>query len=131
MNTPLTPPGQTGFSAGRRTAARVRLSLPGKVILVTGHDHCQLDDLSQTGACITVGGPAPQIGNSVVMMVQGVEGFGSVVWRRNSCFGMMFDEPIAKKDVVLLRAIHDHFQSLEIEQNRRRAREFVQGRRFF
>eukprot|EP01042_Synura_sphagnicola_P032637 gene32637-41971_t len=38
---------------GRRQAARVRLALPAKVILVTGHQPCQLDDLSQTGAKIT------------------------------------------------------------------------------
>lgn len=117
--------------AGRRQAARVRLALPGKVILITGQEPCLLDDLSQTGACVTVGGMAPPAGDDVVLMVQGVEAFGSVVWRRDTRFGVLFEEPLAKDDVVRLRAIHDHFQMLELEQNRLRARDFVQGRRFF
>jgi hypothetical protein len=123
--------GQQNGPAGRRQAARVRLALPGKVITITGHEPCQLDDLSQTGACITLAGAAPPLGDDVVMMVQGAEAFGTVVWRRGSSFGLAFDEPLAKSEVVRLRAVHDHFQALEHEQNLRRARDFVQGRRFY
>ena len=117
--------------SGRRQVARVRLALPGKVILITGHEQCQLDDLSQTGGCITVAGAAPPIGADAVLLVQGVEAFGSVVWRSGSRFGMAFDQRLAKDDVIRLRAIHDHFQTLQQEQSRRRARDFVQGRRVF
>lgn len=118
-------------TAGRRRAARVRLALPGKVILITGHQPCRMDDLSQTGACLTVGGVAPRVGDDVVLTVQGVEAFGTVIWRQGASFGVRFDAPLRKDEVVRLRAVHDHFQSLEKEQNRCRAREFVQGRRFF
>jgi len=109
----------------------VRLGLPGKVILVTGHEPCQLDDLSQTGACVTVAKEAPPVGDSAVLMVNGVEAFGTVVWRRGARFGLCFDEPVAKDDVVRLRAIHDHFESLENDRQLRHAREFVQGRRVY
>ena len=66
-----------------------------------------------------------------MLVVQGIEAFGSVVWRGGSRFGLVFDQRLAKDDVIRLRAIHDHFQTLEQEQSRRRARDFVQGRRVF
>jgi hypothetical protein len=121
--------GQIAGSAGRRNAARVRLALPGKVILITGHESCRLDDLSQTGACLTVAGPAPPIGDDAVLMVNGVEAFGTVVWRRGASFGLCFEQRMAIGDVVHLRAFHDHFQNLEEQRQRRNARDFVQGRR--
>ena len=124
-------PGSTLTPAGRRKLSRVRLALPGKVIMISGHEKCLLEDLSQTGAGMTMAGTAPPVGADVVLMVQGVEAFGRVVWRRGPTFGVVFDEPVSREDVIRLRATHDHFQTLETEQNRRRAREFVQGRRFF
>ena len=123
--------GQGAAAAGRRQAARVRLALPGHVVLVTGHEPCQLEDLSQTGACVTMAGTVPAVGDDALLKVQGVEAFGSVVWRRGASFGLLFDALLPKDDVIRLRAVHDHFQTLEIEQNRRRARDFVHGRRFF
>ncbi len=114
---------------GRRKTARVRLALPGKAVLITGHEPCRFEDLSQTGACATVAGMAPPIGDDVVLIAQGVEVFGKVVWRQGSRFGVSFDRPLAKAQVVRLRTIHDHFQMLEKQQSMRRARDFVQGRR--
>ena len=76
--------GQVGDSPGRRKAARVRLALPGRVIFVTGHESCLLENLSRTGARIRVADDAPGVGDSAVMMVEGVEAFGVVVWARGS-----------------------------------------------
>jgi len=120
---------RTAGMAGRRQAARVRLALPGKIILVTGHQPCQLDDLSQSGACVTVAGTPPPVGDDLVLLVNGVEAFGTVVWRRDSSFGLSFEQQMAIDDVVRLRAFHDHYQMLEQQERRRNARDFVQGRR--
>jgi hypothetical protein len=109
----------------------LRLALPGKVILVTGHQPCHLDDLSQTGARITVDRDAPPLGDDAVLMVLGVEAFGTVVWRHSNSFGLCFDEPVALDDVIRLRGCHDHFQTIEQEKQLRRARDFVQGRKIF
>lgn len=109
----------------------MRLALPAKVILITGHQPCQLEDLSQTGAHISVDRGAPPIGDGVVLMINGVEAFGSVVWRRGNEFGMCFEDPLSMDDVVGLRSLHDHFQTLEQQRTRRRAQEFVQGRKIF
>lgn len=121
--------GHVGTTPGRRQAARVRLALPGKVILITGYEPCLLNDLSQTGACVTVSGTAPPVGHDVVLQVNAIEAFGSVVWRSGSNFGVLFDDRLSKDDVVRLRTIHDHFQTLEEQRRSRQAREFVQGRR--
>lgn len=109
----------------------MRLGLPGRVILITGHEPCQLENLSRTGARISLAHDAPAVGDSAVLMIEGIEAFGEVVWRRGTAFGLLFEEPVAEADVVRLRAIHDHFESLELESRRRRAREFVSGRRVF
>lgn len=130
MTVPLSFPGQTR-AAGRRQAPRVRLSLPGRVMLVTGYEPCRLEDLSQTGACLTLGSMAPQVGDSVLVEVCGVEAFGTVVWRNGHEFGMVFETPLTRDAVVHLRNRHDHFEELESERRRRQARDFVQGRRVF
>ena len=114
---------------GRRQAARVRLALPAKVILITGHKPCLLDDLSQTGAKITVDQTPPPLGDDAVLMVNGVEAFGTVVWRRGNSFGLCFETAMPIDDVVRLRGCHDHFKTLEEQQQLRQAREFVQGRK--
>lgn len=123
--------GSFGQTPGRRQAARVRLALPGKVVLLTGYEHCLLNDLSQTGARVTVGEIAPAVGNSAILMVDGVEAFGAVVWRSGGQFGLSFDQPMPKADVIRLRTLHDYYESLEQQGLRRRARDFVQGRRVY
>ena len=116
---------------GRRQAARVRLALPAKVILVTGHQPCQLDDLSQTGAKITVDQIPPPLGDDAVLMVNGVEAFGTVIWRRGNSFGLCFEDAMPMADVVRLRGFNDHQQALEQQNRLRHAREFVQGRKVY
>lgn len=123
--------GQVGHSPGRRKAARVRLALPGRVILVTGHESCRLENLSRTGARVCVADDGPAVGDSAVLIVEGLETFGTVVWRRGNVFGLHFEDPVPERDVVRLRAIFDHYESLDLESRRRRARDFVQGRRVF
>lgn len=118
-------------AAGRRQAPRVRLALPGRVMLVTGPEPCRLEDLSQTGACVCLGRHAPAVGDDAVLEVDGVEAFGTVVWRRGSQFGMLFETALGRDEVVRLRNLHDHYEEQEAERRRRRARDFVQGRRVF
>jgi hypothetical protein len=125
------PIDQPTQAAGRRKAARLRLALPARIILISGHHRCQLIDLSQSGACIALDQPALPPGADVVLMAEGVETFGTVVWRRGSQFGVKFDEALPRDDVVRLRGRHDHFQEIEMQQQRRRAHEFVAGRKVF
>lgn len=114
---------------GRRDAARLRLNLPARIVLITGHFPCQLIDMSQTGACICVPGIPPAIGASAVLEVNGIEAFGTVVWRRATQFGVKFDERVPMSDMVALRTVHDYYDTIEKDRRLDQAREFVQGRR--
>ena len=109
----------------------MRLALPARIILISGHKPCILQDLSQTGARIAVDEAAPPVGGDVVLMVEGVEAFGIIKWRRGTQFGVQFDEPMLLDDVVRLRSRHDHFAEINHAQQRRRAQEFVTGRKIF
>lgn len=129
MTAPFVPGGPSRAPAGRRRAARVRLDLGARVMLVTGHRHCRIDDLSQSGACLVLDGPAPPVSEGAVLEIDGTEAFGIVVWRRGNSFGLAFEEPLAMDRVVALRQLNDHQEAINRDRRRRMARDFVQGRR--
>ena len=117
---PLTP-------KGRRADARVRLCIPARLILLGGTRACQLDDLSCAGARLAMTKP-PAPGESGVMVVNGIEAFGMVVWSAGDRCGILFDEKLAMDHVVRLRHFADHYadeHQLALERN---ARTFVLGR---
>lgn len=106
---------------------RVRLGIPAKVQLLHGLENCLLDDLSQTGARVTLAGSLPRPGAGVVVKAAGLDVFGNVVWSHGARFGIVFEEPLPLHDVVNVRHIADSFGEHEASQMRRNARLFVQG----
>jgi len=108
-----------GRGAGRRLTARVRLALHGEIVVGRGHEPCLLDNLSLTGASLTIGNHAPSVGETVVLIVHGIEAFGSVIWRKGPHFGLQFDAAVARDDVIRLRIIHAQFIAVEAEHQRR------------
>ncbi|WP_168351538.1 PilZ domain-containing protein [Novosphingobium capsulatum] len=121
----------TGDSAtrGRRADARARLNIPGRLILRRGVCPCLVEDLSRTGARLVLQCP-PALGETGVLEINRLEGFGAAVWIRDGHCGFHFDEPLALEQVIALRQFADHFSEHRREQERTAAREFVQGRRF-
>ena len=113
---------------GRRALPRLRLGIPAQVLLLKGLDNCLLDDLSQSGARVTLAGWPPSVGAGVVLTAQGLDVFGSVIWARDGRFGIAFEEPLPLHTVVNLRHFADAYAEHEAEQARRNARMFVQGR---
>ena len=112
---------------GRRAMPRLRLYMPAKVQMLHGIENCLLDDLSQTGARVTLAARLPATGVGVVLKAKGLDVFGSVVWSHGSRFGIVFEEPLPLHDVVNVRHIADAFAENEAAQMRRNARNFVQG----
>lgn len=122
------PPQPHVYPAGRRQAARVRLGIPATVILLGGTYACRLDDLSQTGARVAMTAPLPAPGADAVLTVNRMEMFGTVRWARSQRFGIQFDERLPLERVVAIRHFSDDYAAWAEEQQRRAAREYVQGR---
>lgn len=113
---------------GRRTKPRVRLHIPAHVILLQGLVNCQLDDLSQTGARVTIAARLPGIGAGVVLQTNRLDVFGTVVWSQGACFGIAFEEPLPLHEVVNERHFADANAGPEAALYRRSGRPGLRGR---
>lgn len=105
----------------------MRLRIPATIILLSGKYACRLDDLSQTGARITMDSPPPP-GASGVLAVKEFEAFGEVIWRSANRIGIAFDEPAPLDQVVAVRHFADSFAEHEQTARERMVRDFVLGR---
>ena len=112
---------------GRRTKARVRLCIPAQVLLIQGLEKCMLDDLSQSGARVTMAAKLPPPGAGVILRAKGLEVFGNVVWSQGARFGILFEGRLPLRDVVSLRNFADAYVDHERAIQLRNARNFVQG----
>jgi hypothetical protein len=114
---------------GRRAASRLRLGVPGRIKLLRGIANCCAEDLSRTGARVSKDGDMPRPGSTAIVEINGVEGFGSVVWVKGQHMGMKFDDPLSLETLVVLRHYADNYRNIEVADRRRNAREFVMGMR--
>ena len=85
--------------AGRRAKGRLRLGLEGTLDMVSGAVRCEIVDLSNGGARLSLPQP-PRVGSWCVLVLDKVEAFGQVVWRRDRLCGLQFEQPIS--DAILL-----------------------------
>jgi hypothetical protein len=118
------PPAAKPRITGRRAMPRMRLCIPAQVQLLCGRENCQLDDVSQTGASVTLAGHMPQPGATAVLTAKGLDVFGTVVWSEGARFGIAFDEPLPLHEVVNLR----HFADSRVDHEAARQRRRVRGR---
>jgi hypothetical protein len=84
---------------GRRDAARLRLRLAARLVLLDGTQHCILTDLSASGARIHPSDAVSVGAQAVLMWGSRFEGFGEVVWVSARECGIAFDERL--RDGVL------------------------------
>lgn len=96
----LLPKGST--TTGRRSAPRVRLSVPARIETIRGFYRVTLVNLSRTGAQIEIE-DLPAIGSDVVLKCGTIDAFATVRWARGGRCGLHFDEPIDQTDVLLQR----------------------------
>lgn len=116
-----------GTSTGRRQDARVRLRLEVTLVMLDRTVLCLLDDISRTGARLTMQSPPPR-DSSAVLKVHGVEPFCTVVWSAFGRCGLQFDERLTLEQVVALRDFDDCFEDHARYQRETAVREFVQGK---
>lgn len=115
---------------GRRSAPRLRLSIPATLISLHGHRRCILIDLSCTGAQVGLEMPL-RMGEGAVLQIAGIEPFGEVVRRvegqHGGVNGLVFDPPITEDEVLGVRAYSERFRDDEMRALRDEVRRWVMG----
>ncbi len=111
---------------GRRAAARLRLSIPGKLVTIYETQPCIVVNLSRTGAQVSLAKPlAP--GEAIFLQLAAKEHFASVVWRDTGSNGLEFEVPLADEQVLDARHFADRIDELERREMLRIAREWITG----
>lgn len=112
---------------GRRSNARLRLGIPGRLILTSGSRECLLNDISASGARVTVA-EQPRSGGSAFLRFLEFEIFCEVKWVRGSQCGLLFADRIPRKDLVRLREFSDSFVEHDRAARARQTHDWVMGR---
>ena len=87
---------------GRRSAARQRAPLPAVISTVDGSRVATLVDISCTGARLR-GSVLPRPGEDLVIRIEKVQAFATVVWWNDGECGVTFDMPICAEEIDILR----------------------------
>ncbi|MEM7690759.1 MAG: PilZ domain-containing protein [Pseudomonadota bacterium] len=128
---PLVNPAPDAFmeplrNVGRRKAARLRLSIPAKLVTVSETRRCVLIDLSRTGAQIALPKPL-QVGDAAFLRFAGFDVFASALRCDQGRNGLEFDMELSDADVI---AIRHYAESAEADERRAlidEARAWVMG----
>ena len=112
---------------GHRSNARLRLGIPGRLILTSGNRACLLNDLSVSGARITVA-ELPRCGGSAFLRFLEFEVFCEVKWVRGSQCGLLFADRLPREDLVRLREFSDSFVAHDRAARAQQTHDWVMGR---
>ena len=111
---------------GRRAAARLRLSIPGKLVTIYEKQRCVVVNLSRSGAQVSLAKPlAP--GEAAFLELAGKEHFATVVWSDEGSNGLEFEIPLEDDQVLATRDFEDKLDELERRELHRIAREWITG----
>lgn len=119
VQTPLT-------QIGRRASARLRLSVPAKLLTIYDTLPCVLIDISQNGAQIAIERPLLP-GDGVYLRCGDLEHFASVVRSGPGRNGLEFEIPITHDQVLDIRRLAEDYAFDDGELLRREARAWVTG----
>lgn len=111
---------------GRRANARLRLHVPAELVLTDGQTRCLLDDISRTGAQVTVPRTVFR-GSDAVLRCGALECFGEIVWVSGNHCGLLFDRPLTHEMVLAMRSASHILAEAEADARQRAAREWVMG----
>lgn len=119
-----------GYRTGRRSAPRLRLSIPARIVTLTDSRRCVLIDLSRTGARIGLAVPL-EVDAGVVLQVGTVDQFG-IVTRKKVGFqggsnGIEFEDELNDNAILEMRRYSENLEEEERRAIRREARKWVSG----
>lgn len=109
---------------GRRDGGRLRLGLKGSFDLVSGCKSCEVVDLSVWGARLRMNIP-PRAGVWGVLVVDELDVFGRVVWRRERLCGVNFDEPISNEQLLDFRIRGEQLYEEQLARERNAPAEYA------
>ncbi|WP_416172381.1 PilZ domain-containing protein [Allopontixanthobacter sp.] len=111
---------------GRRGTARLRVSIPARLILRGGSCACALESISQTGARV-VCKTAVDIGATGVLQCMELDILCSVVRVEGGYIGLQFDEDVDAQALQKIRQQHDILINTRICNNRLHAKRWATG----
>ncbi|MEM9501014.1 MAG: PilZ domain-containing protein [Pseudomonadota bacterium] len=114
-------------NVGRRAAARLRLSIPARLLTVCETQRCVLLDLSRNGARVGLRRPL-EVGDAGFLLFADFELFGGVVRSAKGINGLEFDVRLSDDDVLKVRRLADGYAFDERRALRAEVREWVEGR---
>ena len=111
---------------GRRTAPRLRLSLPGQLIAVDRTHNCIVMNLSRTGAQVAIL-DAMREGEGAILRCGAVDQFGIIARSEFGRNALNFDEPLSDELVLDIRRYNENFEERERRALIETARRWVSG----
>ena len=127
---PHAPIDPASIPVGRRGAARLRLSLPAKLVSLYGTHRCILIDLSCTGAQVGLEEPLDK-NETAFLQIAGAELFCGVVRKAQGANGgvngVLFDPPLVDQDVLDMRAFAETYQDDVLRGLKAEVKDWVDG----
>ena len=111
---------------GRRSAPRLRLSLPAQLIAVEKVHTCILLNLSRTGAQVAIL-DAMREGEGAMLRCGAINNFAIVTRSEFGLNALQFDEPLTDAIVLEIRRYHENFEEREKRALIETARKWVTG----
>lgn len=113
---------------GRRAAARLRLSLPGKLVTIYETRPCIVMNLSQSGARLGIEKPLA-LGDAAFLRCAGFDQFATIVRSEKGSNALEFEVPLTHDQVLSVRDYAENFDELERRGFRQIARDWITGGR--
>jgi hypothetical protein len=113
-------------NVGRRAAARLRLSIPARLVTLADTRRCILVDISRTGAQISLAKPLAE-GEAAFLRFAATEVFVGVVRAAKGLNGLEFDGELSDADILAVRRYAENYEAGERRALMEEARAWVTG----
>jgi hypothetical protein len=111
---------------GRRSAPRLRLSLPGQLIAVERVHRCILLNLSRSGAQVAILDSLRE-GEGAILRCGVIDNFAVVTRSEFGLNALEFEEPLSNEQVLDIRHLYENFEERERRALIETARKWVTG----
>jgi hypothetical protein len=112
------------ITTGRREVSRAGLYVPASFRQLEGKFDCLLEDISQTGAKITLPHAAKQRSSGIITCGP-LDAFCTVIWSAQNKCGLRFDELVPLETVLELRSYAETYPARDRHNFERAAEEWL------